>query len=55
MKILNRFFFIVFALILLVPFSIAASESRYNVPIGDSSALGPVNAPITMIEFIDYQ
>jgi len=52
---LNRFFFIVFALILIIPFIANAFENRYKVPIGDSFVLGPVNAPITMIEFIDYQ
>jgi hypothetical protein len=32
-----------------------AAEQRYDVPVGDSHALGPPNAPVTLIEFIDYQ
>ncbi len=31
------------------------NEKRYNVPIGDSPAYGPANAPVTIIEFLDYQ
>jgi hypothetical protein len=53
MNLLYRWFFA--TLIIFVPFIAYASENRYNVPIGDSAALGPVNASITMIEFIDYQ
>ena len=32
-----------------------AEEKRFDVPIGDSPSLGPAGAPITMIEFIDFQ
>lgn len=32
-----------------------AEEKRFEVPIGDSPALGPVDAPVTIIEFIDFQ
>jgi protein-disulfide isomerase len=28
---------------------------RYDVPVGDNPILGPANAPITIIEFSDYQ
>ena len=31
------------------------SNTRYEVSISDSPQLGPPNAPITMIEFIDFQ
>lgn len=46
-----------FLLILLffLPLSLPAAEPRYDVPIGDSPSLGPANAPITIIEFIDFQ
>jgi len=39
----------------LVIFSAAAEEQRFTVPIGDSPTTGPVNAPVTIIEFIDFQ
>ena len=32
-----------------------AEEKRYNVPIGDSPSLGPAQAAVTIIEFIDFQ
>jgi hypothetical protein len=32
-----------------------AAEQRYTVPIGDSPQKGPENAPVTIIEFIDFQ
>ena len=43
----------VFALLL---FGIAhAEQKRTEVPIGDSPSLGPADAPVTIIEFIDFQ
>ncbi len=40
----------------LLLFSIAqAEEKRTDVPVGDSPTLGPSDAPITIIEFIDFQ
>ena len=40
----------------LLLFGIAhAEEKRIEVPIGDSPAMGPTDAPITIIEFIDFQ
>jgi hypothetical protein len=42
-------------LLLLVVSSIYAGDRRYDVPVGDSLFLGPKDAPIIMIEFIDYQ
>ncbi len=32
-----------------------AEDKRTEVPVGDSPAMGPANAPITIIEFIDFQ
>ena len=32
-----------------------AQDKRYEVPIGDSPGYGQTNAPVTMIEFVDYQ
>lgn len=44
------------ALICLALVSVAAAEdNRYTVPLGDSPSLGPENAPVTIVEFIDFQ
>jgi uncharacterized protein involved in high-affinity Fe2+ transport len=32
-----------------------AEEKKTEIPIGDSPTLGPANAPITIIEFLDFQ
>jgi hypothetical protein len=32
-----------------------AAEKTADVPIGDSPSIGPDDAPITIIEFIDFQ
>ncbi|MCX5717990.1 MAG: hypothetical protein NTW44_06745 [Nitrospirae bacterium] len=43
-------------IILLLVYTIAlAEEQRYNIPIGNSPQKGPANAPVTIIEFLDYQ
>jgi protein-disulfide isomerase len=43
------------ALIILLAGYASAGDKRYSVPIGDSPATGPVDAPVTIIEFIDFQ
>jgi hypothetical protein len=43
----------VFALLL---FGIAqAEERRTEVPVGESPSIGPTDAPVTIVEFIDFQ
>ena len=41
------------ALIFAVP--AGAADVRYTVPAGDSPSIGPANAPVTIVEFLDYQ
>ncbi len=45
---------IILALFFLLTVS-AAAENRYDIPIEGSPSWGPEDAPVMMIEFIDYQ
>lgn len=42
-------------LLLLLSGHAFADEKKVLVPIGDSPSLGPANAPVTIIEFLDFQ
>ena len=44
---------IVLTLLAAVP--AGAVDVRYTVPAGDSPSIGPANAPVTIVEFVDYQ
>jgi hypothetical protein len=48
---------IVFTIILVPLLTVSAhtSQARYDIPISKSPSWGPENAPVTIIEFIDYQ
>jgi protein-disulfide isomerase len=43
------------ALTVLAAVPAGAAEVRYSVPAGDSPSIGPANAPVTIVEFLDYQ
>jgi len=44
------------AAFILLLFSFAFAEvQRFNISIGDSPQKGPKDAPITIIEFLDFQ
>ena len=40
---------------LLITASLASAGDRVTIPIENSPTLGPDNAPVTIIEFIDFQ
>ena len=42
-------------LTLLAAIPAMAADVRYVVPAGDSPSIGPANAPVTIVEFVDYQ
>jgi hypothetical protein len=42
------------AMVLIASFAFS-NEKRFPVPLDDSPALGPPNAPVTIVEFLDFQ
>jgi len=44
-----------FLAVALFSFSVAADEKRFAVPLDDSPVMGPSGAPVTIIEFLDFQ
>ena len=52
---MNKFLIVTMSLLLLISAPVLAADKRTNVPIGDSPSLGPENAPVTIVEFIDFQ
>lgn len=46
---------VMIALLLLFSVPAGAADKRVSVPIGGSPSLGPENAPVTIVEFIDFQ
>jgi len=42
-------------LLLLCLTVVSAADKRVPVPLGDSPSKGPENAPVTIVEFIDFQ
>jgi hypothetical protein len=33
----------------------AAAPERFDIPLGDSPRFGPADAPVTIVEFLDFQ
>jgi hypothetical protein len=50
---MKKFFILLF--IFFTATSSFADEQRYTVPLEDSPSCGARNAPVTVIEFLDYQ
>jgi len=45
---------LLFLSVALVPFSHSA-DMRYHIPIEGSPSVGPIDAALTIVEFLDYQ
>lgn len=52
---MNKFLTVMVGLLLLVSTPILAADKRATIAIGNSPSLGPENAPVTIVEFIDFQ
>jgi hypothetical protein len=57
MKSINRLgtLFISIVIISLLPLAAFGQQERYELPLSNSVQMGPDNAPITIIEFLDFQ
>jgi hypothetical protein len=51
---IRRTLVVLFVLVLAAGYA-AADEKRFPVPLDDSPAMGPANAPVTIVEFLDFQ
>jgi hypothetical protein len=53
---MNKIFSFTMSLFLLLMGStVLSAEKRVAIPLGDSPSMGPENAPVTIVEFIDFQ
>jgi hypothetical protein len=57
MKTAKRIFTILLGIgfLLLVPFITSGQEQRHDIPLDHAVFRGPADAPITIIEFLDFQ
>jgi hypothetical protein len=51
-----KMYFVAFlAVALIFPSPALAAEKRYDIPLADSPTMGPADARVTVVEFIDFQ
>ena len=46
---------ILFVFLVFVSSLAFAAERRFDIPVGDSPSQGPADAPVTVVEFLDFQ
>ena len=46
---------ILFVLLVLCSSLAFAAERRFDIPVGNSPSQGPTDAPVTIVEFLDFQ
>ena len=51
----RKLLFLVLLVLVLAVLPSLAADKRATIPLGDSPSMGPENAPVTIIEFIDFQ
>jgi hypothetical protein len=42
-------------MLVMLPIQVLSAEMRYSIPLEDSPSRGPEDAPVTIVEFIDFQ
>jgi protein-disulfide isomerase len=55
---MKRFTLLVLLAALALPVAAGAQgvdEKRYQIPLENSPSVGPADAPVTMVEFLDFQ
>jgi hypothetical protein len=45
----------ILAMFLMIAGTVFSAEQRIPIPLENSPSLGPENAPVTIVEFIDFQ
>ena len=52
---MKKLMLIMVCVCMIITVSAFAEEKRVAVPVGDSPTLGPADAAVTIIEFLDFQ
>ena len=45
----------ILTLLLLIAGTAFSADKRVSIPLGSAPSLGPENAPVTIVEFIDFR